>query len=144
MALTEKQRYRLTGCIVWACRLLVGATFVISGWAKSIDPWGFIYKLEEYFNVWNLYVPREITLALAVIVSVTELVIGVLVFSGSMRRVSVWLAAAFMAVMLPLTVYVAVADPVSDCGCFGDYILLSNTVTLVKNIILTGMIGISW
>ncbi len=140
MALTDKGRKRLTVCMVWLCRLLVGATFIVSGWAKSIDPWGFIYKLEEYFNVWSVYVPREITLALAIIVSVTEFAVGVMVLSGSMRRASVWVAASFMAVMLPLTVYVAIADPVADCGCFGEFIVLSNTATLIKNIVLTGLI----
>jgi hypothetical protein len=42
--------------------------------------------------------------------------------------------------MLPLTAYIAVADPVSDCGCFGDFIVLSNYATLGKNIVLSAMI----
>ena len=125
---------------VWLSRVVVGLTFVISGWAKSVDPWGFIYKIEEYFNVWNLVIPREITLSLAIALSVVEFVIGVMLTLGVMRRLSSWLAAAFMVVLLPLTVYIAVADPVSDCGCFGDFIVISNTATMVKNIILTALI----
>lgn len=130
----------LTILLVWLFRLLVGATFIISGWAKSIDPWGFIYKIEEYFNVWGLYVPREITLALSVTLAVGEFIIGVLVLLGAMRRASAWLAAGLMAIMLPLTAYIAVANPVSDCGCFGEFIVLSNYATFGKNIVLTAMI----
>lgn len=140
MAKTEKQKTVLLPTMVWLCRIIVGATFIVSGWAKSVDPWGFIYKIEEYFTVWGMEVPREITLFLALAVSIVEFVVGILIFLGAMRRASVWLAAAFMVVLLPLTAYIAVADPVADCGCFGDFLLISNTATLVKNIILTGLI----
>ena len=141
MAKPEKDnRSVITILLVWLFRFLVGATFIVSGWAKAIDPWGTIYKVEEYFTVWGLYVPREITLALAVILAICEFSVGVLVFFGSMRRASVWLAAAFMVVMLPLTAYIAIADPVSDCGCFGDFIILSNHATFGKNIVLSAMI----
>ncbi|MDE6239727.1 MAG: DoxX family protein, partial [Muribaculaceae bacterium] len=110
MAKPEKDnRSVITILLVWLFRFLVGATFIVSGWAKAIDPWGTIYKVEEYFTVWGLYVPREITLALAVILAICEFSVGVLVFLGSMRRASVWLAAAFMVVMLPLTAYIAIA-----------------------------------
>lgn len=39
---------RLYTAAVWLARLIAGATFVVSGWAKAIDPWGFIIKVEEY------------------------------------------------------------------------------------------------
>ncbi len=136
----ENKKSLLVASLVWIFRILVGATFLVSGWSKSIDPWGFIYKIEEYFSVWGLVLPREITLAFAMLLSVSEFVAGMLVATGAMRRVSVWLAAAFMCFMLPLTAYIAVADPVSDCGCFGDFIVLSNYATLGKNIVLSAMI----
>lgn len=126
--------------LVWISRLIVGLTFVVSGWSKSIDPWGFIYKVEEYYNVWGLVIPREITIALAVILSVAEFTVGVLLALGLMRRAAAWLAAAFMVFMLPLTAYIAVANPVSDCGCFGDFLVISNTATLLKNIVLSAFI----
>ncbi len=140
MAQSDLRPSKWVGLTVWLFRLIVGATFIISGWSKSIDPWGFIYKIEEYFNVWGLIVPREMNTALAVIVPLCEFVTGVLIAVGAMRRASVWLSAAFMCVMLPLTAYIAVADPVSDCGCFGDFIVLSNAATLGKNIVLSAMI----
>lgn len=131
---------RAVKILVWLFRIVVGFTFIVSGWAKSIDPWGFIYKIEEYFNVWGWNLPREITLTASIGLSVCEFTVGVLVASGSMRRGAVWFAALFMAFMLPLTAYIAMADPVSDCGCFGDLIVLSNPVTLLKNVVLSAMI----
>lgn len=137
MAKENKKSLFCLPVVVWLLRVVVGATFIISGWAKSVDPWGFIYKIEEYFNIWNMFVPREITLSLAIALSVCEFSVGVLIASGSMRRGTVWLAALFMAFMLPLTAYIAISEPVSDCGCFGDLWVISNTLTFVKNIVLT-------
>lgn len=126
--------------IILLVRLAVGITFVVSGWSKSVDPWGFVYKIDEYLSVWGFEFPRELTLTAAISLSVAEFSVGVLITVGAMRRGAVWLAALFMAFMLPLTIYIYVADPVSDCGCFGDFFVLSNMVTLLKNIALTAMI----
>lgn len=124
---------------VWVVRVLTGAVFVVSGWAKSVDPWGFVYKLEEYLAVWGLgdVLPREIVVVGAVGVSMFEFVTGVLLLTGSLRRTAPIFAAALMAVMLPLTAYIVVADPVADCGCFGDLWVLSNTATFVKNVAIS-------
>ncbi len=126
--------------VIIALRLAVGITFIVSGWAKSIDPWGFVYKIEEYLNVWGNAFPRELTLTAAVSLSVAEFTVGILILFGALRRGALWMAAAFMSMMLPLTVYIAIANPVSDCGCFGDFVQLSNNATLAKNIVLTLLI----
>lgn len=123
--------------IVWALRLIVGATFVVSGLAKIIDEWGFVYKIEQYLSIWDMTVPRTIVLAGAIGLSGAEFVFGLLLLTGCYRRVVTWLLAATMAFMLPLTFYIMVADPVSDCGCFGDFIRLSNNATFLKNVVLS-------
>lgn len=126
---------------VWLSRLLTGSTFILSGWAKSVDPWGFVYKLEDYLAVWDIGgVPRELVVVAAVGLSIFEFATGVMLLTGSLRRAAPVSAAALMAVMLPLTLYIYIADPVPDCGCFGDLWVISNGATFAKNLVLTAMV----
>lgn len=126
---------------VWAARVLLGVTFILSGWAKCIDPWGFVYKAEEYLAVWHIaaMVPREFTLVGTAALSMFEFCTGLLLATGCLRRSAAWCAAAIMAAMLPLSLYIFLADPVSDCGCFGDLFVLSNGATFAKNIVLAAL-----
>lgn len=135
-----ERKFLLFKTCVWLARIVVGLTFVVSGWAKAVDPWGVIYKIEDYLTVWSIDVAREITLTGAISLSVAEFITGVLIVTGCWRRLSVMVAAGFMTVMLPLTAYIAIADPVPDCGCFGDFIIISNTATFLKNIVLSALV----
>ncbi|MDE6286283.1 MAG: DoxX family membrane protein [Muribaculaceae bacterium] len=124
--------------ITWLCRIAVGAAFILGGWAKCVDPYGTLYKMLEYIHAWGLYsMPREPVVMAAVTLGITELTIGVCCISGVLRHSAAVAATALMCFMLPLTAYIALANPVSDCGCFGDLLILSNTATFVKNIVLT-------
>lgn len=122
--------------LVWTLRVLVGGVFVMSGLVKGIDLWGFVFKLEEYLSVWGLSQPRSVTVMGAMLISGYEFVFGLLLAMGCYKRVSVWALLLQMAFMVPLTLYIAIEDPVSDCGCFGDFWVLSNTATFLKNVLL--------
>lgn len=122
---------------VWVLRVLVGATFILSGVVKAIDLWGFVYKIEQYLNVWGVPQTHTLVLFAAVCISFLEFVLGVLLLTGSYKRSSAWLLLCSMVFMLPLSMYIAIANPVEDCGCFGDFLIISNTATLIKNIVLT-------
>lgn len=126
--------------LLWLFRVLVGATFVVSGFVKSVDPWGSFYKISEYIDVWGLDIPSSIVVLGAFVLGGFEFVFGSLLMFGCYRRVAVWLLTLMMVFMLPLTVYIAIADPVADCGCFGDFLILSNTATMVKNVVLMLML----
>lgn len=123
-----------------ASRLVVGVTFVVSGFAKSIDPAGFVFKIEDYLQVWNIPLVHVLDVSVAFIVSIAEFVLGAMLLLGCYRRVVPWLVTGVMAFMLPLTLYIWLEDPVADCGCFGDMLVISNFATFLKNVVLSVMI----
>ncbi len=128
----------LRATIVNVCRLVVAATFIMSGYVKGIDPLGTQYKLQDYAAALHLqdYVPDWLTLWGAVALAAVEFTLGVLVMFAIRRRAVSKVLAALMVVMTAVTVWIYVADPVKDCGCFGDAITLTNAQTLAKNIVL--------
>lgn len=120
------------------CRIILGITFVFSGFVKAIDPLGTQYKFEDYLAALSLtdIFPSWILLGASVLLSAFEFTMGVMLILAIGRKLFSRLALAFMAVMTLTTVWIFIADPVKDCGCFGDALLLSNGQTLLKNIIL--------
>lgn len=135
---------RTATALLWALRAAVGAVFIVSGWAKCVDLQGFCLKIGEYLTALGWQLPQELVLMGATGVATLEFVTGIMLATGSLRRVAVWTAAGFMAVMLPLTLWIAVADPVSDCGCFGDLIVLSNPATFIKNLAISAGVVLLW
>lgn len=125
---------------VWVLRLLAGGAFIVSGLSKILDPWGFIYKIEDYLSVWGWDVPRTIVLTGALFLSAFEFVSGLLMATGCYRKVVVRLMLALMSFMLPLTFYIWLKNPVEDCGCFGEFWILSNFWTFAKNLLITAAI----
>ncbi|MDE6715531.1 MAG: DoxX family protein, partial [Muribaculaceae bacterium] len=123
--------------VVALLRVAVGGVFIFSGFLKAIDPWGTVYKFNEYLIVFGMSDYLDLSSFLASIVAITEFVLGIMTFTGIYRRLAPWGIFLMMLVMLPLTLYLAVTDAVPDCGCFGDFIKLSNISTFVKNIFIT-------
>lgn len=127
--------------IVWTLRLLLGAVFIVSGIAKGLDIWGFVYKIEEYLGVWGIEQPHSLCLVAAIGIAGAEFLGGLSLATGCYRRVAVWLLSAIMAVMLPLTLYIYIMSPVPECGCFGDFLVISNAATFWKNVaIVIGLV----
>ncbi|MBQ3959350.1 MAG: DoxX family protein [Muribaculaceae bacterium] len=122
--------------IVWVLRVLLGLTFIYSGFAKAIDPWGGMYKLTEYFNVLGFDQLVPASLAFAFILAAIEFMLGLFVLVGAYRRSAPVLLLCMMAVLLPLTLWLAITDAVPDCGCFGDATHMSNWATFFKNLLI--------
>ncbi len=120
------------------CRLLLAVTFIFSGLVKIVDPRGTQYKFEDYLQAfgWAELVPDMMLLWVAVLLAVFEFFVGVCLFFGIRRRTTVFLLLVFMLGMTPLTFYLALTNPVSDCGCFGDAVSLTNWETFGKNVVL--------
>ncbi|MBF1535978.1 MAG: triose-phosphate isomerase [Prevotella salivae] len=124
--------------IVNLCRIIVAVTFIFSGFVKAIDPIGTQYKLQDYLGAIGMagILPNWTLLAVAVFLAAIEFCIGIFLLFAIQRRLISKLTVAFMAFMTMVTVWIVVADPVKDCGCFGDALHLTNTETLIKNIVL--------
>lgn len=120
-----------------ACRILLAATFIFSGFIKANDPFGTVYKLQDYVAsmLW-FSLPEKFLLGCAVILAFFEFTLGINTLFAISRPKTSKFTVVFMTFMTLLTVYIAIANPVSDCGCFGDAIILSNGATLAKNIVL--------
>ncbi len=131
-----KYRDTIIKVLTECCRLLVGAVFVFSGFVKAVDPVGFALKIGDYFIAFGLERFQSLSLILGFNLIAIEFMLGVCVLLGVYRRYSSFLALAMMAFMTPLTFYLALFDPVSDCGCFGDAIILTNWETFGKNVVL--------
>lgn len=124
--------------VVWLLRLIVGAVFIFSGFVKAVDPWGFIYKITEYLDVWCIgWMSRESVTVVAITLAIVEFTCGVLLLTGCLRRAVCWFMLLMMVFMLPLTFYIYIFNPVADCGCFGDALVISNGATFFKNIVIT-------
>ena len=121
-----------------ACRFLLGGVFIFSGFVKAIDPFGTFYKLQDYVAAFGMdsWLPSSLLFVGALLLAALEFCLGVYLFLGIRRGWSAWVALLLMAVMTPLTLYLAIANPVPDCGCFGDAWVLTNWETFGKNVIL--------
>ena len=129
---------RLTVVAVNVCRIILSLTFILSGYVKAIDPLGTQYKLHDYLAALGLagMVSPWGTLAASVLLSALEFSLGIFMLFAIRRRLVSRLMLVFMAFMTLVTVWLFVADPVKDCGCFGDAVVLTNGETLLKNIVL--------
>jgi len=123
-------------------RTLLALTFLFSGFVKAIDPLGTVYKIEDYLTAFGGFFTSLLPLATlaAVLLILTEWTLGVMMLCNIRTQLTAWLSLAFYAVMTPLTLYIALTNPISDCGCFGDALVISNWQTFWKNVVLTALV----
>ncbi len=115
-------------------RWIIGILFVFSGFVKGIDPIGFQYKLIDYLEAMNIKMLDFLIVPGSFLLPFGEFSIGITLLTGILIRLSTKLAFIFMLFFTPLTLYVALKNPVTDCGCFGDALVISNWATFYKNI----------
>ena len=119
-----------------AARWFVGILFLFSGFVKGIDPAGFQYKLEDYLEAFHLQVFGFLVVPGSFLLPFAEFAIGITLLTGILIRLSTKVAFAFMLFFTPLTFYLALKNPVTDCGCFGDALVITNWQTFYKNVVL--------
>ena len=137
--MSKKLRNRLLWLAVNVLRLGAACTFIFSGTVKLIDPHGTEYKIQDYARAFGLAAvaaQEVLPLVMAVALAMVEFSMGIYLLFGIRRRRTVHLALLFMLAFTPLSLYLALANPVADCGCFGDALRLTNWQTLGKNVAL--------
>ena len=138
---------RAKAVALYVARTVVGLTFILSGLVKAIDPLGTQYKIQDYLAAIppSLSLPDMLTLLMSVSLSMVEFTLGAFMLTAISRRVTARLTLLFMVVMTAATVWIYIADPVKDCGCFGDALTLTNLETLLKNIVLLALAAlVAW
>ncbi len=138
---------RAKAVALYVARTVVGLTFILSGFVKAIDPLGTQYKIQDYLAAIppSLSLPDMLTLLMSVSLSMVEFTLGAFMLTAISRRLTARLTLLFMLVMTAVTVWIYIADPVKDCGCFGDALTLTNLETLLKNIVLLALAAlVAW
>ena len=130
--------------IVNIARWLLAIVLIFSGYVKAVDPMGTSYKIRDYLDAARLadYVPDVSVMILSVVLSAVEFLLGICLLFAIRRRLVSRLAVVLMTFMTLLTLWLAIANPISDCGCFGDAIVLTNWQTFLKNVVLLGAAAI--
>lgn len=123
--------------ILWLLRIIVGILFIFSGLIKANDPLGLSYKMNEFFEVWNMVALIPFSLTLSVLMIGFEIISGIALLIGAAPRIFTFLLLLLNLFFTFLTAYVYLTDKIKECGCFGDCIKISNAETFWKDVILT-------
>lgn len=122
-------------------RIIVGLVFIFSSFVKGVDPLGTSFKITEYLTTWTFgpmsfdwLVPMAPVMSMALIT--LEFTVGMMLIFGSFRRITAITLMLMMFFFTVTTLYDAITNQVTDCGCFGDAIKLTNWQTFYKNVVL--------
>ena len=118
------------------CRVIFALTFILSGVLKLLDPVGTGLIVKEYLDFMHLDFLESASVVLGIALATTEFTIGICVLDGLRLKIVAWAALILQAVFTLLTLYLMLFNPISDCGCFGEAIHLTNTQTFLKNVVL--------
>lgn len=117
-------------------KIVLGLTFLFSGFVKSVDVYGTTFKIVDYFHAFHLDIFQPLSKLLAFGIVGLEFLLGILIIIGIYAKVVSKLVISIVFFMMLLTLYIALFNNVEDCGCFGDVLILSNWVTFFKNVVL--------
>ena len=113
-------------------RFVLALVLMVSGFVKAVDPMGAMYASAFSADILS----DDWLLFFAILQAALEFLAGLFLLMGVYRKPM----AAFVLLMFmfftPFTLYIAIAGPVDDCGCFGEAVTLTNTETFLKNLFL--------
>lgn len=147
-----------------------GVLFIFSGLVKAVDPLGTAYKMQDYFGEFeatfsgtslSFIAPlfpwfSEHSVAISVFMIVLEIVLGVMLIIGAMKKLTAWTFLLLVIFFLILTGFTYLTGyvpegvnffqfmqwgpwvetnmKVTDCGCFGDFIKLKPFTSFLKDV----------
>lgn len=121
-------------------RILVGLLFIFSGLVKANDPLGLSYKMQEFFEVWQLHGWDGVTLALSIFMNAFEIIAGFALLIGWQFRLISWLLLLLIVFFTFLTGYTYVTGMPKNCGCFGDCLPITSQTSFLKDVLLLVLI----
>ena len=134
MVLRKRRGYTVATNV---CRWVLALVLIVSGFVKAVDPVGSMYKLQEYVDAFSLGVfSDEFLMLAAMLQAALEFLLGISLLMGIYRRFVTWFTPLVMLFFTVLTFVIYRGDAVTDCGCFGDAVTLSNGETFAKNVLL--------
>lgn len=131
---------RINTAVLNIYRILVGLLFIYSGLVKGVDPLGTQFRIEDYFYAYETIWALPMSLSLSVFLNAFEFTIGALILTKIKARWVNILALLMMVFFTITTINDALNNPVPDCGCFGDALIISNWQTLYKNLVINALV----
>lgn len=117
-------------------RFLLGMTLVFSGFVKIIDPVGVGLIMDSYFSFMHLSFLKPLSEISGALLSGAELLTGIALITGFRIKAATIFSFILIGSFTVLTLFLAIYNPITDCGCFGEAIKLTNLETFIKNIVL--------
>ena len=121
-------------------RLLLGSIFLYSGFVKGVDPLGTAYRVEDYFIAFGTEWLNFSALFFSFILNGAELVLGAMLIMHVKPKLTSSLILLMMGIFTLVTLNDALNNPVPDCGCFGDALILTNWQTFYKNLVINVLV----
>ena len=131
---------RFTNAQITAVRIILGLVFICSGFVKGVDPVGTEYRIVDYFIAFGTEWAIPLALPLSVLLNSVEFVLGILLLFNVAIRITSLMVMLMMAVFTVITINDAMYNPVPDCGCFGDALVISNWQTFYKNLLIDALL----
>lgn len=138
-------------------QIIVALLFIVSGLVKANDPLGLAYKMEEFFELWMdglksghffaktplislLDFLNDHTVFLAVTMITLEIVTGIALLLGWMKKFILYLLLLLIIFFSFLTGYAYLSGKFTNCGCFGDCIPITPKTSFLKDLLLLALI----
>ncbi|MBO4557154.1 MAG: hypothetical protein J5693_00930 [Bacteroidales bacterium] len=118
------------------CRLILGVVLVFSGFVKLLAPVGTSLIIKEYLLAFHCGFMAPASLVLGIALSLLEFLTGIALLLRLRLRFASGIALVMISVFTLLTLYLAIFNPIEDCGCFGEAVHLTNWQTFYKNLVL--------